>query len=187
MSQLPFTPSSSAAILVVPVASVSEWITVVSNANITDTLMDGVIRRAKDISTSTRPVFSRVTSGGVTLGTALRLRASYEYGGEQEGTPSPVRVRVFAGNDPEVRSSFVPIRNANGDLSVVIPCDVETDPIVFTTDSVPEPPLQPVGRCVTTPDNNAHTWDCMGYSHFIVGLELSMTGVAGAEVEARID
>lgn len=88
--------------------------------------------------------------------------------------PKPI-IRVFG---YEAGGYGAALRNADNELSVVLPFDPATDSIigVGVTDF-----------CVTTPDNTMHSWDCSGCVKFIVGVEREMGSAgSGAILEAMI-
>lgn len=181
MIALPFTPVDPRAVAVVPVSALSDWVTVIPAGNsgvvVADTLNQWqFIAKFADVNLTTRQVFSRVQLDSedrrTPLGTTLRLRLCYEDGFVSSAFPpvtSQLQVRVFAGNpysETGGLSNSSPLRNLLGDASVVIPADRTRDTEIAAGTS----PGGPFYRA-TTPDNQAHSWDCDGYSFFVVGVE----------------
>lgn len=181
MTALPFvfsplsTPSVS-----VPVSGVSEWLTVIdpssSGSNITGLAagdpvsVSNTIIRIDNIGPG-KKAFRRASSGGLMMGTSLRLRVCYPTlpGGVElfPGTVTHPVLRVFGGtmSDPMAAvdlRKLAPLRNASGEGSVLFRLTPAEDAILlFGTDE----------HHVTSPDNAVHTWDCDGCNVFVVGVE----------------
>jgi hypothetical protein len=166
---LPFSPSSPEATRVVPVSGICHWQTVVQGGTLGVTGADpvnalGFIVRAGSITDVTRLIFKRSTAAGSPLGTTLRARLVYTDGplnGEFPAVVSQLQIRVFGGPSAgtELRDGMAPLRNLNGDLSVVIRADRGVDtglPGIYKA---------------TVPDNYAHSWDCDGCEVFLIGVE----------------
>jgi len=164
-----FSPDSSKATVVVPVAGVSKWQTAIYAPALTvpDLAAGEVVCQSPAVVLTNRGL---PLTRSVWQGTTLRVRLVY-YGYSMQYTSTPLTIRVFGNAGGQ---SWTVIRNLNGDTSVPIPIDPSyTTPSVhvgsdthLTVGSTQDPNL-----FVNQPDNNAHAWDCDGYDEIIVGVE----------------
>lgn len=185
MGSFDFQPASPAPTLVALVAGTCPWLDVITQGTVSPVagLWHGDPVNASNacvnpssITDSTRVVFQRrsLPSNNHLIGTALRLRVVYPKITSEPSenvTQFPV-VRVFGGNVSS-RGQFAPIRNLLGDESVVMRCSEFVDSLsLFDIGEEEE------AYWVTTPENDAHAWDCDGYEYFIVAVErpIAMVG-----------
>lgn len=153
--------------LVTPISAGTEWIDVFSDVSTADPVnSDGVIQNPGLISDE-RPLLDRATS---LVGTTIRVRL--RYGALDTAQPVSLRIRMFGSNNGD---SFAAIRNLNGDASVLVPT-VPAEDTIYSGDKV------------TIPDNDAHSWDCDGYTYFMIGIEREYTGASAATsiIQAKI-
>lgn len=189
MTALPlvFNPLSTPSVSV-PVSGVSEWLTVIdpslSGSNITGLAagdpvsVSNTIIRIDNIGAGKR-TFRRASSGGLMMGTSLRLRVCYPPlpGGAEPfpGTVTHPVLRVFGGtmSDPMAAvdlRKLAPLRNASGEGSVLFRLTPAEDAIVLFVREIGGVTITEEHH-VTSPDNAVHTWDCDGCNVFVVGVE----------------
>ncbi|HMN40424.1 MAG TPA: hypothetical protein PKE29_06225 [Phycisphaerales bacterium] len=173
-------PDGSDPTVVVPVSGRSDWVVAIPAGGLEtqDQPSGTVIRRATDIfaNFSIRNLLDRKYPG---TGTTLRVRMRYQ---ADDGTLiNPVIIRIFAsvGDDPtDPATPFVALPNTANECSVPIRNNADTDSLVGPG----------TGFAYTTPDNDQHSWDCDGYTWFIIGVEQAYDGDTPEEawLEAKI-
>lgn len=140
-----------------PSSMVSPWVE--RNVDLCDNQDVATIISPELLATDTR-LFE--TQAG--RGTIIRARFRYD-----DGLTTPVApiVKLFGrkktADDSEV---FQPIRNKSGDISVTLTISESTD----VTDGTYQ---------YTTPDLDAHSWDCDGFDEFLFGIETAHSAAAG--------
>jgi hypothetical protein len=169
IKDLSVIPSSFAAGVVWPASVASEWIVAIAEGGMTITDGTDPLRKGYSITDSTRNLLKRTDS----TGTTLRLRLRYHAGDIPAAVP--LVIRVFGAETATGDLAAMP--NLNKDLSVPITLDTASDSLIEDGSQL---------FAVTTPDADAHSWDCDGYTFMLVGIEKPYTATGSPEL-ARLE
>lgn len=153
------TPNAGHGQIVYPCSLSSEWRE--RNVNLVDNQDSATITDPTALETATR-LFTRTRD----LGTIIRARLRYPSG---LTTPVSPIVKLFGRKKARTGESdqiWQPLRNKAGDISVTM--------TIASTDIA-------IGSYLyTTPDLDAHSWDCDGFDEFLFGVETALSAAAGA-------
>lgn len=137
------------------------------NVNLVDNQDSGTITDPTTLETATR-LFTRLRD----MGTIIRARFRYPSG--LTAPVSPIvklfgRKKALTGETAQV---WQPLRNKAGDISVTL--------TIASTDVA-------IGSSLyTTPDLDAHSWDCDGFDEFLFGVETALSAAAGSVADNAI-
>lgn len=178
MANFDFAPAPAAATLSVPISGSCPWLDAITQGTVSpDTGLwvpdpvnaIGICDKPSEIGDPTRVTLRRASvSGNYLIGTTLRLRVVYpiEVEDPDEWVRQQAIIRVFGGTSSE-RSEMVAVRNLLGDASVKVEAKPLENNLTYVTPSGSSSTL----FRVTTPENDAHAWDCDGYEYFVVAVE----------------
>lgn len=129
------------------------------NVNLVDNQDASPITDPTALETATR--LFRTQQG---RGTIIRARFRYPSG---LTTPVSPVVKLFGRWYTAAGSEiWQPLRNKAGDISVTLTIDQTNDVAIGTS-------------LYTTPDLDAHSWDCDGFDEFLFGVETALSAAAG--------
>lgn len=152
------TPNAGDGQIVYPCSLSSAWNE--RNVNLVDNQDSATITDPTSLETASR-LFTRTRD----MGTIIRARLRYPSG---LTTPVSPIVKLFGRKKAltgETAQVFQPLRNKAGDISVTLTI-AATDIAIGTS-------------LYTTPDLDAHSWDCDGFDEFLFGVETPLSAAAG--------
>lgn len=138
------------------------------NVNLVDNQDASPITNPTALETATR-LFTRLRD----MGTIIRARLRYPSG---LTTPVSPIVKLFGRKKAltgETEQVWQPLRNKAGDISVTLTIDQTNDVAIGAS-------------LYTTPDLDAHSWDCDGFDEFLFGVETPLSAAAGAVTDNAI-
>lgn len=172
---LVFSPTTASPSTFVPISGTAQWIKAIKagGLNMTDVSGGGVMKDPDaQITDTTRVLMTRPVSGGTTL----RVVMQYHTGDVRDTTPSPpppLTIRVFGKESSQ--DFWVALRNLNGDLSVPISINPDEDSRLNSSTA-----------SYTSPDNQAHSFDCDGYDRFLIGVIYKYQPASGGSPSSAV-